>query len=142
MRLNTLDDELTRTIKQVAKQHLNSFQPRPKRGRRVRPSKGGEPATVTADDIRGNSYQGVPKATGTITGSMTPGFGLVHLYNVPTGPAGTVWTLQANPVTAENWMQDPIAANKPILLKKSRVLDDGTQIYIVTAEGCKPIPSE
>ncbi len=138
MKYNLLDDELTRTIRQVAKQHLNSFQPRPKRGRRVRPSKGGQPAPVTADDIRGISYQTIPKATGTSTGPITPGFGLVKLYDQPTGPAGTPWTLQANPVTAENWMEDPVSANKPIFLRKSRVLDDGTQIYIVIAEGCKP----
>ncbi len=104
MRVNLLDTELTRTIQQVAKQHLNSFQPRPKGG------------------------------------PIVPGTGLAKLYKPPdNGSPGTAWQLVDNPITVENWMFDSISANKPIFLRKSRSDTDGTQIYVVIAEGCKAI---
>ncbi len=36
-----LNDEMFRAVQQAVRQHLNSFQPRPKKGRRVRPGGGG-----------------------------------------------------------------------------------------------------
>ncbi len=141
MRVNLLDTELTRTIQQVAKQHLNSFQPRPKRGRRQRRGNAASAPSSTTEDIRGMSYAAISKATTTsVGGPIVPGTGLAKLYKPPdTGSPGTAWQLVDNPITVENWMFDSIAANKPIFLRKSRSDTDGTQIYVVIAEGCKVI---
>lgn len=141
MRGQIPNDELTKLLKQTAKQHMNSFQPRPKKGRRQRRGNATPAPAATEDELRGYSYRSIPKATGVLGGPRTPGVGLIKLYIQPTGPAGTPWQPQTDPVTAENWMEAPIAANKPIFAKKSRVLDDGTTIYSVWVEGCKEIPS-
>ncbi len=145
MRLNILDDELTRTIKQVAKQHLNSFQPRPKRGRRQRLKPSPEIPIV---DVRGLSASEIPAATGDTVGPIYPGVGYVRVCNAPKPfagnpqlPAGSGWEIAVGTVTAENWMFSKIAPNKPILLRESRTLSDGTTIYTIISEGCAPVPS-
>lgn len=46
-----MNEELKRTVQQVCLQFLNSFQPRPKRGRRRRKAGGGAPQTVATTDF-------------------------------------------------------------------------------------------
>jgi len=101
----------------------------------------------TTDDIRGIVY-GAPisAATGTVNGPITPGTGLVKLFDPPTAfpgnpspPIGSPWVIQTQPTSVENWMFAAIAVNKPVLLRKGRTLDNGTQIYCVIAEGCQPV---
>ncbi len=142
MPLHVLDSELTKLVQQVSKQHMNSFQPRPKKGRR--PGRGhaaqsSQPTTV--EDIRGMSYSAIAKATTvSVGGPIVPGTGLAKLYDPPgAGVAGVAWQPRPNPVTVENWMFDAISANKPIFLRKSRDDPNNQPIYVVIAEGCKPI---
>jgi hypothetical protein len=136
-------DELTKAVRQVVKQHLNAFQPRPRKGRRVRASQSSAPPPQqTNDDLRAVSYTTITKATGTLHGTITPGTGTAKLYTEPTsGAPGAGWTLPAGatPVTCENWMFADVVANKPILLRKGRVADNQVQIYTVVAEGCAKV---
>lgn len=100
----------------------------------------GQPIATT-EDIRGVTTASIPPATGQRDGPITPGTGQVRLYTMPTGAAGTAWQL-GQVVTVEHWMfVEPIASYKPVLLKPSRKDANGSQIYIVHAEGCKEIPS-
>ncbi len=96
--------------------------------------------TATTDDTRGISQGSIASASTTsIGGPIVPGIGYAKLYDPPTGAAGVAWQPQPTPVTVENWMFASIADNKPLLLRKSRLDQNNTQIYVVISEGCKVV---
>jgi hypothetical protein len=138
-----LDAELAGYVRRTVKQFANSFQPRPKAGRRPEQSDAMPPTDpAQVEDIRAQSYTTIAAATGNRTGPRTPGTGSAKLYIEPaSGAPGVAWQLAPNPVQCENHMGDPVVPFKPILLKKGRIADGDVQIYIVVSEGCKEIPS-
>lgn len=92
-------------------------------------------------DVRGVTASTIPAATGSKDGPITPGVGTVRLYVMPTNDIpGAMWQ-PGFLATAENWMFAPVALYKPVLLKPSRKLQSGEQIYIIHAEGCKEVSS-
>lgn len=144
---SVLNDELTKAVQQVVKQHLNAFQPRPRKGRRIRAKPSSTPAPPqSTEDIRGVVYSTIAAASGTISGPILPGTGMVKLFDAPVAfpgnpipPAGSPWVIQTTPTLVENWMFATIAVNKPVLLRPGRTMEDGSTIYCVVAEGCQAV---
>lgn len=80
---NVLNDELTRAVKQVTAQHLSSFMPRPKRGRRPRRNSGGA-GTVSVSGVLYARVSGeIPPALSQLPADW--GQGQVKILNLATG---------------------------------------------------------
>lgn len=116
-----LSDELRRAVVQVVNQHQSSFQPRPKRGRRIRPSLPSAATPSGLQNFRAVTTSVCSAATGTAGQNITPGTGFATIYLQPVDGSigGTVWT-PVGPVLFENWTRDVIPANQQILLRESR----------------------
>jgi hypothetical protein len=99
----------------------------------------GRAASSTPEANRGVVYSIVSAASGFRDGPLTPGTGLVRLYTKPTGAAGTAWQPGATTLV-ETWMHASSATGKPVLLRESRKLPDGSPLYEIIAEGCATVP--
>lgn len=73
MGYHVLDDELKKLVQQVCRQFMNSFQPRPKRGRRVR--RGGGAGGVGKNTSIVQATAAIPPGSGT---PRVPGLSLAY----------------------------------------------------------------
>jgi hypothetical protein len=94
---------------------------------------------LAAESNRGVVYSIVSASSGFRDGPQTPGTGLVRLYTKPTGEAGTAWEPGATTLV-ETWMHANSASGKPVLLRESRKLPNGSPLYEIIAEGCASVP--
>lgn len=137
-----IEKQFGKQLRQTSLQHLSSFQPRPKRGRRRKVNSAATPQQQKPDNFRAVAATDITAASGITSGNITPGVGTAYLYVEPvnTSPAGTPWA-RGEIVQVENWMQAVIKAKKPLLLRMSRTNDNtGITIYEAIAEGCKAVP--
>jgi hypothetical protein len=95
--------------------------------------------SLAPESTRGVVYSVVTAASGNRDGPLTPGTGLVRLYTKPTGAAGTAWEPGSNTLV-ETWMHASSAIGKPVLLRESRKLPNGSPLYEIIAEGCASVP--
>lgn len=92
------------------------------------------------DGPRGIVTVAVTAATGFRGQAITPGKGMVQLYEAPFGPAGTPW--QPGPIVeVESWAPEGSAVGKGVPLRPSRRLPNGNTLYELVNEPCKVFPA-
>lgn len=128
-----MSDELRRAIQDMVRVHSNSFQARPKRGRRATWA-GGVGGVGSAPRFAIVTTE-AEAASGTIGGDRTPGVGEATLYTY--GAAVGDDATAGDTIEFENYMEAEVTVGKPIFVSQR---EGG--IWVVHAEGCAAVPEE
>jgi len=126
---NLLNDELTQLVQQVCRQFMNSFQPRPKRGRRARRGGGG---TVT-NEIEMRRYRviaSVPAATGHLAENWGTALAALSLLDSTTGEEIDPTHDPDNMVPALNPLDTSFAVDCMVRVLDGQIFDGTCQPFV------------